>query len=183
MIAKAGRVIEGFHLDMLIRFILEHDCLYSGWQSLLQQLTLHKKFGGLLVKFQQPIHPEKQPSSFSCLLLWYTKSENLELEGNLNIILPHHVISRLRQEIQFNSHIFVVVAQSQSFAGSFATPWTIAHKVPLSLGFPRQECWSGLPFHSPEDLPNPGIKLTSSALAGGFLTTEPPAKPANTSTH
>ena len=39
-----------------------------------------------------------------------------------------------------------------------------------------QECWSGLPFPSPGDLPDPGIKLASSALAGGFLTTEPPGK-------
>lgn len=107
--AKAGGVTEGFHLDILIRFILEHDCFCSGWQSLLQQLTLHKKFGVLLVKFQEPIHPEKQLSSFSCLLLWDTKSQNLDLEGNLNVILPHRVISRLRQGMQLNSHIFVVV--------------------------------------------------------------------------
>ena len=47
----------------------------------------------------------------------------------------------------------------------------------LSMGFPGQECWSGLPFPSPENLPNLGIKLWSPALAGGFLTTEPPGKP------
>ena len=68
-------------------------------------------------------------------------------------------------------------------SNSFATPWTKGFQAPLALGFPRQEYWSGLPFHSPEDLPNPGIKLTSSALAGGFLTTEPSGKPAHTSTH
>ena len=59
----------------------------------------------------------------------------------------------------------------------FATPWTVAHQVPLSMGFSRQEYWSGLPFPSPEDLPNPGIKpvsLTSSALAGEFFTTSAP---------
>ena len=43
----------------------------------------------------------------------------------------------------------------------FATLWTIAHQAPLSLGFSRQECWNGLPFPSPGDLPNPGIKPTS----------------------
>ena len=52
---------------------------------------------------------------------------------------------------------------------SFAMPWNVAHPAPLSMGFPRQEYWSGLPFPSPGDLPNPGIKLTSSALAGGFF--------------
>ena len=52
---------------------------------------------------------------------------------------------------------------------SFATPWTVMHQAPLSMGFPRQEYWSGLPFPSPGDLPDPGIKPTSPALAGGFF--------------
>ena len=43
------------------------------------------------------------------------------------------------------------------------TPWTVAHEAPLSMGFPRQEYWSGLPFLSPEDLPHPGIKSASAA--------------------
>ena len=47
----------------------------------------------------------------------------------------------------------------------------------MSMGFPRQEYWSGLPFPSPGDLPDPGIKPMSPALAGGFFTTEPPGKP------
>ena len=59
----------------------------------------------------------------------------------------------------------------------FATPWTVAHQVPLSIGFPRQEYWSGLPFPPPGHLPAPGIKPASPALAGGFFTTEPPRKP------
>ena len=45
------------------------------------------------------------------------------------------------------------------------------------MGFPRQESWSGLPLPSPGDLPNPGIKPRSPALAGGFFTTEPHGKP------
>ena len=48
--------------------------------------------------------------------------------------------------------------------------------MPLSMGFPRQEYWSGLPFPSPGDLPDPGIDPVSPALAGGFFTTEPPGK-------
>ena len=47
---------------------------------------------------------------------------------------------------------------------SFATPWTVAHQAPLSMGFPRQEYWSGLPFPSPGTLPNSGIKPISPAL-------------------
>ena len=61
----------------------------------------------------------------------------------------------------------------------FATPWTLAHQAPLSVGFPRQEYWSGLPFPPPGDLPNSGTEPTSlefPALAGGFLTTTPPGK-------
>ena len=62
----------------------------------------------------------------------------------------------------------------------FATPWTVAHQVLLSMGFSRQEYWSGLPFPPSEDLPNPGTELMSPVspkLADGFFTTEPPGKP------
>ena len=55
-----------------------------------------------------------------------------------------------------------------------ATPWNVAHRVPLSVGFSRQEYWSRLSFSSPGDLPDPGIESVSlgcPALAGGFLTT------------
>ena len=55
-------------------------------------------------------------------------------------------------------------------------PWTVAFQAPLSMGFSRQEDWSGLPFPTPEDLPNPGMEpssLVSLALTGGFFTTEP----------
>ena len=56
----------------------------------------------------------------------------------------------------------------------FATPWTVAHQAPLSMGFSQQEYWSGLLFPSPGDLPNPGtepMSLASPALAGGFFST------------
>ena len=56
----------------------------------------------------------------------------------------------------------------------FVTPWTVACQAPLSMGFSRQEYWSGLPCPPPGDLPKPGFKvesLISPALAGGFFTT------------
>ena len=59
---------------------------------------------------------------------------------------------------------------------SFVTLWTVAHQAPLSMGFPRQEYWSGLPYPTPGDLLDPGIKPASPALAGGLFTTEPPRK-------
>ena len=57
-----------------------------------------------------------------------------------------------------------------------ATPWTVACQAPLSVGFSRQGYWSEWPFPSEGDLPDPGIKPASSALAAGFFTTEPPGK-------
>ena len=60
---------------------------------------------------------------------------------------------------------------------SFATSQTEAHQDPLSMGFPRQEYWSGLPFPSAGDLPDPEIGPTSPVLVGGFFTTKPPGKP------
>ena len=57
----------------------------------------------------------------------------------------------------------------------FATPWSIARQAPLSMGFSRQESWSGLPCPFPGDLPNPGnepVSLKSPVLAGGFFTNE-----------
>ena len=64
----------------------------------------------------------------------------------------------------------------RSVMSNSATPWTVACQAPLSVGFPRQEYWSGLLFPSPGDLPNPGIELACPALAGRFFTTEPPGK-------
>ena len=54
------------------------------------------------------------------------------------------------------------------------TPWTVAYRPPLCMGFPRQEYWSELSFPSPEDLPDPGTKAPSPALGGRFFTTELP---------
>ena len=56
------------------------------------------------------------------------------------------------------------------------TPWTAAHQAPLSLGFSRQEHWSGLPCPPPGDLPNPGIEPPSPALLADSLCSEPPGK-------
>jgi len=58
-----------------------------------------------------------------------------------------------------------------------STKSTVDSKFPLSMGFPRQQYWSGLPFPSPEDLPNPGIEAAFPALTGGLFTTEPPGRP------
>ena len=56
----------------------------------------------------------------------------------------------------------------------FETPWCVAHQAPLSVRFPRQEYWSGLPFPPPGDLPESGLKSRSPALQAGSLPSEPP---------
>ena len=71
-----------------------------------------------------------------------------------------HLMGRtdLLKKTQFSS------VQSLSCVRLFATPWTVAYQAPPSIGFSRQEYWSGLPFPSPGDLPDPGIKPGSPAL-------------------
>ena len=58
----------------------------------------------------------------------------------------------------------------------FATPWTIAYQAPPSMEFSRQEYWSGWPYPSPGDLPDPGIEPGSPALEANILQSEPPGK-------
>ena len=67
--------------------------------------------------------------------------------------------------------------KSLSHVRLFVTPWTVAHQTSPSMGFSRQAYWSGLPFPSPGDLPNPGIEPGSPALEADALTSEPPGKP------
>ena len=64
-----------------------------------------------------------------------------------------------------------------SVVSDSATPRTVVREAPLSMEFSRKEYWSGLPFPSPEDLPDPGIKRMSPALQADSLPSEPPGKP------
>ena len=75
--------------------------------------------------------------------------------------------------------VSVCVCELLSRVQLFVTPWTAAHQVPLSMEFSRQEYWSGLPFPSPGDLPNPGIEPRSPTLQADSLPSEPPGKPIN----
>ena len=74
--------------------------------------------------------------------------------------------------IYLSIYLSTCVCQSLSRARLFATPWTAIHQVPLSMRFSRQGYWSGLPFPSPGDLPNPGIEPGSPALQANSLPTE-----------
>ena len=92
-------------------------------------------------------------------------------------IAPILYIRKLRCRAFFNNTSSMDQLCSSSCAQLFLTSWTVAHQAPLSMEFSRQEYWSGLSHSSPGDLPCPGIKPTSSALAGRFSTTAPPGKP------
>ena len=65
---------------------------------------------------------------------------------------------------------------------SLVNPWTAVCQPPLSIGFPRQDYWSGLPFPSPGGLPDLGDEPESLTVASGFFTTEPPGKPTDSCT-
>ena len=69
------------------------------------------------------------------------------------------------------------VSRSLSRVQLFGTPWAVACQAPLSMGFSRQEYWSGLPFPSPRDLPDPWIKPESPSLQADSLPSESPGKP------
>ena len=70
----------------------------------------------------------------------------------------------------------MIIVKSLSRVRLFATLWTVAYQASLSMGFSRQEYWSGLPFPSPGDLPDPGIEPRSPTLEADALTSEPPGK-------
>ena len=97
-----------------------------------------------------------------------------ELMGKGKKSQNHNAVPALRVCTIFGVHACML-----SHVQLFATPWTVAHQTPLSMGFYRQEYWSGLPSPTLRDLPDPGINSESvvyPALAGGFFTTMPPRK-------
>ena len=96
--------------------------------------------------------------------------------------MPTLLSALLLLAIFFKYHdlfIFINVCEVKSLScvQLFVTPWTVAYQAPPSMGFSWQEYWSGLPFPSPGDLPNPGIEPGSSAFQADTLTSEPPGKP------
>ena len=73
-------------------------------------------------------------------------------------------------------NLLVFLCEILSHVQLFASPWTAAYQAPLSMGFSRQQYWSGLPFSSPRDLTDPGIEPGSPALQTDALPSEPPGK-------
>ena len=88
---------------------------------------------------------------------------------------PHwHFMKLLRASLVVQQ---VKKMKSLSRVRLFVTPWTVAHQASQSMGFSRQEYWSGLPFSSPGDLPDPGIESGSPALLADSLPSEPQRRP------
>ena len=83
-------------------------------------------------------------------------------------LLPPHIIQTIAWYIKGKS--------SRSVVSDSATPWTVAYQAPSPMGFSRQEYWNGLPFPSPGDLPDPGIKPGSPEFQADALTSEPPSQ-------
>ena len=86
------------------------------------------------------------------------------------------------QGTHFTDWYLLLLFSHSVMSDSFVTPWTPleprgSRQAPLSMGFPRQECWNVLPFPSPGDFPNPGTKSVSLPLISRFFTTEPAELP------
>ena len=104
-----------------------------------------------------------------------TKRTNLNVSDNSFLKCPTISISKQLKELKFSLKVKVKV-KSLSRVRLFTAPWTVAHQAPLSMGFSRQEYWSGWPFPFPGDLPNPGIEPGSLTSQGDALTPELPRK-------
>ena len=93
------------------------------------------------------------------------------------MIIKPQQLKHCSETTKCQSCIESVSVKSLSRVRLFETPWTSARQAPRSMGFPRQEYWTGVPFPSPEDLPNPRIEPGSPALQAHSLPSELPGKP------
>ena len=95
-------------------------------------------------------------------------------KGNAKEYSNYHIIALISHASKVKVKVKL---KSLSHVRLFVTPWTVAYQAPPFMGFSRQECWSGLPFPSPGDLPDPGIEPWSPAFQADTLLSEPPGKP------
>ena len=104
----------------------------------------------------------------------------LTQESNPGLLHCRQILYQLNGK---GSPMILLKVKSLSRVQLFATPCTVAYQAPPSMGFSRQECWSGLPFPSPRDLPDPGIEPRSPAFQADALPSEPPGKPYSPTQH
>ena len=105
-------------------------------------------------------------------------SSHEDFSGNFPLL--HFFFYSILILLSSSLYSFCCCLVAKSYLTLLLPPWPVAPQSPLSMGFSPQEYWSRLPFPSLRDLPNPGTEPTSPALAGKFLTTEPPGKPCMT---
>ena len=148
-----------------------------------------------VLKLQLYISPFSEYSGLiSFRIDWFNL---LAVQRTLKSLLQHHSSKAsipwrsafLGSESLLSSHIHTWLLEktwfwlygkwkwSHSVVSDFAIPWTVVYQASLSMGFSRQEYWSGLPFPSPGGLPDPAIEPKSSALQADTLPSEPPGKP------
>ena len=135
---------------------------------------------------------EEEMATASSVLAWENpcseepgRLQSLGLqESDMTERLSHHDHLQLffaslhsQRHTQVQHPLLLGLFSCQDVSASFVISWTVACQAPLSMRFPKQEYWSGVPFPSPGVLPDPGIEPTSVALVGRFFTTEPPRMP------
>ena len=136
---------QKFHLGVFCYIILKNPNKLFGQSNKYILILINNHFlTALRLSFKKRSMPHVQP-------YWYTFSyRNLVAANFWNVVLDKHERK--------------VKVKSLSRVRLFATPRTVAHQAPLSMGFSRQQYWSGLPLSSPGDLPDPGIEPGSPAL-------------------
>ena len=143
----------------------------GGWRlsTLYQKYCPDGKACGWLAWFVQSM------LDFCSYCYWKRQILDGALLGTVDVCLG---VSRIFPSVSMNEWV-----KSLSCVWLFATPWTVAYHAPPSMGFFRQEYWSGLPFPSPEDLPDPGIEPRFPTLQADTLPSEPSGIRFNTDQH
>ena len=139
-------------------------CHFSFTKKYIQLLCMEGTMPGTGSQWRMNTVPPLSPLNGALTPSWLLCAFSLY---NLLTSCTYHFVSP--------SSLVKVKVKSLSCVRLFATPWTVAYQVPPSMGFSRQEYWSGLPFPSPGKLPDPGIEPGSPALQANALLSEPPA--------
>ena len=111
----------------------------------------------------------------SPITLWQIDGETMEtmtdfILGGFKITADGDCSDEIKRPSLLGRKVMTNIVKSLSHVQLFATPWTVTYQAPQSMGFSRQEYWSGLPFPSPGDLPDPGMKHQVSRIVGRCFT-------------
>ena len=114
-------------------------------------------------------------------MVWIPELEGkdcqIEHKSKIQLYVTYQKHISYLNKLEVKGYKYVYMYVSRSVMSNSMTPWTAAHQAPLSIGLSRQEYWSGLPFPSPGELPDPGIELGFPAWQADSLPSAPPGKP------